>query len=127
MNKIYSALSILFSITISFSSFSQINYGGSPAFLVNLETLSETSVVMPAIDRDILAQADAVTDQIKEVPWRFGVENEVNFSPSNAGFWTVEGEENIWRLSIKLSKFDIYFIKVCRIWIGKGELYVCLV
>jgi len=121
MNKIYSALSILFSITISFSSFSQINYGGSPAFLVNLETLSETSVVMPAIDRDILAQADAVTDQIKEVPWRFGVENEVNFSPSNDGFWTVEGEENIWRLSINCPNATSISLRFAEFGLEKGS------
>ena len=79
MNKIYTAIAILLSITISFSSLAQINYGGTPSFLINLEALSETSVVTPPIDRETLAQADAVTDQIKEVPWRFGVENEVHY------------------------------------------------
>jgi lysyl endopeptidase len=121
MNKIYSALSILFSITISFSSFSQINYGGSPSFLVNLETLSETSVVMPAIDKDALALADAVTDQIKEVPWRFGVENEVNFTPSNIGFWTVEGEENVWRLSINCPGATSISVRFSEFGLEKGS------
>ena len=86
MNKIYTVIAILISISISFSSLAQINYGGTPSFLTDLEVLSERSVVTPPINRESLAQADAVTDQIKEVPWRFGVEHDVAYSPLKASF-----------------------------------------
>ncbi|HIB77242.1 MAG TPA: T9SS type A sorting domain-containing protein [Flavobacteriales bacterium] len=101
MRKFYSAFAMLFSMALCSATIAQINYGGTPSFLVNQETLSNTKVVMPAIDRALLDQADAVTDQIKEVPWRFGVENEVNYTTSTNGFWTIEDEENVWRLAIE--------------------------
>ena len=40
---------------------------------------------MPALDRAALAAEDAVVDQYKEAPWRFGVEHEVQISPYSGG------------------------------------------
>ena len=121
MNKILTAIAILLSITISFSSLAQINYGGTPSFLINLEALSETSVVTPPIDRETLSQADAVTDQIKEVPWRFGVENEVHLSPLNEGVWTTEGAENVWRLSVKCPGATSVSLRFSEFGLEKGS------
>ncbi|PCJ82378.1 MAG: hypothetical protein COA49_02485 [Bacteroidetes bacterium] len=120
MRKIYSTFAVLFSIALSSSSIAQINYGGTPSFLVNQETLYNTKVVMPAIDRNALDQADFVTDQIKEVPWRFGVENEVNITTSENGFWTIEGDENIWRLDIECPSAISVSVRFSEFNLGKG-------
>ncbi|MBT6175086.1 MAG: hypothetical protein HOH96_05960, partial [Flavobacteriales bacterium] len=121
MRNIYSTVAVLLSIaSFSFSATGQINYGGSPSFLVNQETLTETRVVMPAISRDVLAQEDAVTDQIKEVPWRFGVENEVDFSPVNSGYWTIEGDEQVWRLEISCSDATSVSVRFAEFGLEKG-------
>ena len=121
MRNIYSTSIVLLSISLcSFSALSQINYGGSPSFIVNQEFLSGTQVVMPALSRDILAQEDAVTDQIKEVPWRFGVENEVNYTPINSGYWTVEGDENVWRLEIVCHDATSISVRFAEFGLEKG-------
>ena len=91
-------------ILISFLAFSnalgQINFGGEPTFMVNSESINSTKIELPAINREALAAEDAVTDKIKDIPWRFGVENEVNITPSTHGYWTTEGDENVWRVAI---------------------------
>ena len=121
MRNIYATAAVLLSIaSLSFSATSQINYGGSPSFIVNQETLTYTRVVMPAISRDVLAQEDAVTDQIKEVPWRFGVENEVNFSPVNSGYWTIEGDEQVWRLEISCADATSVSVRFAEFGLEKG-------
>ena len=52
------------------------------------------------LDLNVLAAEDAVTDQYKEAPWRFGVEREVSLGLDNAGEWTFEKDRWIWRLAI---------------------------
>ena len=81
-NLLKRSLSSLAFIACMTSALAQINYGGQPSFMVNLESINSTKIVLPAIDREALAAEDAVTDKIKEVPWRFGVENEVNIISS---------------------------------------------
>ena len=78
----------------------QISRGGTPEWnAINAEALPVMR--MPAIDREALAAEDAVTDQYKEAPWRFGVEYDVDVDPASAGVWTVEGEERVWRLAVE--------------------------
>ena len=63
--------------------------------MINNESINSTKIILPAIDREALAAEDAVTDKIKDMPWRFGVENEVNINPDTHGYWTV-GEMKIF-------------------------------
>ena len=85
-------------VALSFSqlSIAQISRGGSPDWDVLVEDVP--TFRMPAIDRMALAAEDAVTDTYKEVPWRFGVEFEVDISPAEHGQWTVSANERIWRM-----------------------------
>ncbi len=99
-NLLLLPLFVLLFIASFSNALGQINYGGEPSFLVNQESIRSTQIQLPAIDREALAAEDAVTDKFKDIPWRFGVENEVDLSPENHGYWTVEGDENVWRLSI---------------------------
>ena len=100
--------------------YGQINYGGEPSFIVNQESINSTQIQLPAIDRETLAAEDAVTDKFKDIPWRFGVENEVNFSPETHGYWTVEGNENVWRLSISGNEATSMSVRFSEFSLEKG-------
>ena len=77
LKRLLSALAFIACMT---SAIAQINYGGQPSYMVNSESINNSKIVLPAIDREALAAEDEVTDKIKEVPWRFGVENNVNIT-----------------------------------------------
>lgn len=85
-------------IAFSFAqlSLAQISRGGFPDWNVVVEDVP--AFRLPAIDREALAAEDAVTDKVKEVPWRFGVEFEVDISSSEDGQWTIDSNERIWRM-----------------------------
>jgi len=69
MNKIYSfTLAALTCLAAFSSATAQINFGGTPSFITETEELRNTRMTMPSFDREDIAAADAVTDQIKEVP-----------------------------------------------------------
>jgi hypothetical protein len=64
----------------------QLSHGGQPK---NWEVKTTSSQIrferMGAIDREHLAMEDAITDQYKDIPYRFGVEFETNFNINNSG------------------------------------------
>ena len=79
----------------------QIAQGGAPWKWGSPMDMSAIPVVTTGeLDLAVLAAEDAVTDQYKEAPWRFGVEREVNLSLDNAGEWTFEKDRWIWHLAI---------------------------
>lgn len=80
---------------------SQLSHGGIPSWDVELRNIPVHT--LPDINRALLDAEDAVTDQIKEVPWRFGVEFEVSLSPENSGVWSIEKGERVWRLGVESS------------------------
>jgi hypothetical protein len=94
-------LATILSCVISPAVNAQISHGGSP---INWgEETSQTSFEiksMPNVDLTILAEEDAVTDQYKEAPWRFGVEREVEYNLENSGTWTFEEGMHVWRLGV---------------------------
>lgn len=79
----------------------QVPQGGAP-WLWGQEgvTFDGPEVALAALDLELLAAQDAVTDQYKEAPWRFGVEREVNLDLENAGQWTHVKDRWIWQLGI---------------------------
>lgn len=71
--------------------FGQVAQGGQPWKWGQAEFTAEyPELSMAALDLEALAAEDAVTDQYKEAPWRFGVEREVDLGLSDAGVWTQE-------------------------------------
>lgn len=72
----YTALFVLF---FSAQAGAQVSYGGQPAKWSNKNSASfpVRFLTMPEIDRAALAAEDAITDQYKETPYRFGAEHEV--------------------------------------------------
>ena len=101
----------------------QVQHGGTPNWNVSVEDVP--SMRLPAIDRDVLDAQDAVTDQYKEAPWRFGVEFAVDISPSSAGVWTEESGLHVWRMKFETNDALglSFFFDEYRLPKG-GELYI---
>lgn len=92
-------LTLLIPVFVITSLPAQIEYEGEPMLWDDTEYSTAVDVkVMPEVDLGALTTADAVTDQFKDVPWRFGVEQNVAFNLENSGVWTVEDGIHVWRL-----------------------------
>lgn len=93
---------VLFALGTSLT-WSQVSQGGEP-FQWDDKRLPEgfSFTEMPAINIIQLQQEDAVVDQVKSAPYRFGVEFEVNYNIENAGSWTFFHEQDlaIWTLGV---------------------------
>ena len=93
--------------------FAQISHGGAPWF----EGPRPEPIELAELDLVQLRAEDAVTDLHKDIPWRYGVEHEVEWSAEDHGVWTVEHGHVVWRmaidgaastcLAIRFSTFDI--------------------
>ena len=81
--------------------FGQIEQGGTPLHWG--EPIHETVVweTFGALDLAQLAEEDRVTAALKDAPWRFGIEHEVEFNLTNAGAWSEEDGLRVWRLGVK--------------------------
>ncbi|MFT5957753.1 MAG: hypothetical protein ACI87V_001637, partial [Flavobacteriales bacterium] len=71
----------------SIQAFAQISHGGEPSNWneKELSRLNVEFVQTDVLDLDLLEAEDAVTDEYKEVPYRFGQEWEVAFNLENSG------------------------------------------
>jgi hypothetical protein len=82
---------------------SQISYGGEPHNWSSKELPSFIPFErMPEVDVAQLAAEDAITDQYKDLPYRFGYEHEVSLNKSNSGrtFTDEAAGMKIWQLGI---------------------------
>ncbi len=77
----------------------QVTNEGSPeSWKWNTEK-SIQSIQMPAFDLKALQDEDAVVDQLRDRPWRFGKEFIVNHHLDNAGEWTqLKNGDRVWRI-----------------------------
>jgi len=86
------------------ASVAQLSYGGQPK---NWEVKTTSSDIrferMGTIDRERLALEDAITDQYKDIPYRFGVEFETNFNINNSGSLTTDASNGTttWLLGLE--------------------------
>ncbi|MBL4593640.1 MAG: T9SS type A sorting domain-containing protein, partial [Flavobacteriales bacterium] len=92
---------LIVAILTSLQGFTQISHGGSPlSFSENL-TIAPTYVT-PILNIEPFIEEDIVTDQYKDIAWRFGIEQFVNLNLSNSGVWeTLSNGDRIWRLEIQ--------------------------
>jgi hypothetical protein len=79
----------------------QVPQGGAP-WQWGVANVEFNVPVVSTSDLDLLALAaeDAVTDQYKEAPWRFGVERLADFGLANSGLWEHSKDRWIWRLGV---------------------------
>ncbi|MGB1075374.1 MAG: trypsin-like peptidase domain-containing protein [Flavobacteriales bacterium] len=107
---------------------SQISQGGEPLHwgeISNPSHIIDNWEEMPALDWEEIMQHDSVTDGMKDVPWRFGIEHPVNWNLDNAGQWTSEDGHQVWRLGVHCPEglsisFDLSTFDVPK----GGELFV---
>ena len=121
---------IIFQAILSFviapSINAQISHGGTPINWGDA-TYQPTFEMheMPNVNLDALAIEDAVTDQHKEAPWRFGVEQEVAFNLENSGTWTFEDGMHVWRLGFNCpDAINVSFMLSRFVLPKEAQLYV---
>lgn len=85
------------------NAYSQVSYGGEP-YNWNSKELSNVIPFerMAEVDVAVLAAEDAITDQFKDLPYRFGYEHEVSLNKNNSGFAFTDEVSGmkIWQLGI---------------------------
>ena len=126
---------LMLTLLLNFSpSMAQIQMEGTPpSFALNLtEPIQE--IIMPGIDRQRVAEEDAVNDQIQDIPWRFAIPFKVKYNLENSGTWTtLANGDRIWRLQITCPKAvsvnflysDWYFEKGSELYIyGKDKEHI---
>jgi len=90
-------------ILFNYKCYSQISQGGIPKSfgLIQKSVIAEpASAIMEDINLSELQAEDFYTDQIKEIPWRFGKDLFVNLNTKNSGTWDEIDGGRIWRLSV---------------------------
>jgi len=82
----------------------QISEGGRPASYKNnaVKPYDQVPTVnMPAFDKEAMMAEDAINNEYKVGPWRFGNNFAVNLNLQNSGVWEELGNgDRIWRVSI---------------------------
>jgi len=103
---------------VGMHSFAQISHGGRPMDWEGKSTSDIEFEKIKSPNLEELAAEDAINDQYKNIPYRFGVEYEVDYSTMNNGLWTeLEDGTRVWRLGISAPgaltinfDFDVYQI-----------------
>jgi lysyl endopeptidase len=92
----------VFAFSLAFAAMAQVSFGGFPYNWEDKHVSSQISfTAMPSIDMDALAAEDAVVDQYKEAPYRFGFEHETSFGLNQATWRSIENERSIWQFGIE--------------------------
>jgi hypothetical protein len=92
----------VFAFSLAFAAMAQVSFGGFPYNWEDKHVNSQISFnTMPAIDMEALAAEDAVVDQYKEAPYRFGFEHETFFGLNQASWRSIENDKSIWQFGIE--------------------------
>lgn len=98
--NLFCVAALLLSVTTSVVA--QLSEGGTPAGFKFTNIARLHSEVLPTVDIDALTNDDAVRDQFKGHPFRFGYNHMVNYNLSNSGEWTTTPNgDRIWQLDVK--------------------------
>lgn len=82
--------------------FSQISHGGTPLSLTENLTTAIPTITLSSLNTTSYINEDAITDQYKDISWRFGIERNVNYTLLNSGIWeSLPDGGKLWRLEIK--------------------------
>ena len=109
---------------ISTSAMAQIQQGGQPLHWG--ETAPNVAYkTFPALDLDVISAEDAVTATMKDAPWRFGIEHNVNWTMETHGSWSEEDGMRVWRLGVQAEGATSWSFYLSRFAVPKGgELFV---
>ena len=112
------------SLMLSASVMAQIQQGGQPLHWGESEPTIAYKT-FPALDLDVLSAEDAVTATMKDAPWRFGIEHNVNWTMDSHGSWTEEDGMRVWRLGVQAEGATSWSFYLSRFTVPKGgELFV---
>jgi hypothetical protein len=118
----FSLLLFFFSVSMGFG---QINRGGEPLNWGSEVNYNLAWNTFDALDVETLEAEDAVTATMKDAPWRFGVEHEVNWTMENSGAWTEEQGFRVWRLPVRAVGATSMSFYLSRFVVPKGgQLFV---
>lgn len=89
-------------ISLTFNLKGQISQPGTPPSFVLEELKSDVPVVnMRDVNVEKLKQEDLILDDVKDVPWRFGENMDVQINPDNSGRWDyLDNGDRIWRTAV---------------------------
>tara|TARA_R110000850_G_scaffold203228_1_gene329508 strand:- start:124442 stop:126061 length:1620 start_codon:yes stop_codon:yes gene_type:complete len=94
-------ITLIFFILTFTHTFGQVTNSGEPLSWKVGQLSSVPPVQMEPIDVAALEAEDAINDQRRDIPWRFGKELPVFLNTENSGVWDVlENGDRIWRLNI---------------------------
>ncbi|MEO9532845.1 MAG: T9SS type A sorting domain-containing protein [Crocinitomicaceae bacterium] len=100
MKKIYTLVACI-CLTIGVTA-QTTNLGSPLGWNGKLDDKNIPVEVMPGYDQDVINAEDAINDQSKDAPWRFGYKYDVNYTPQNSGNWTTLPNGNkVWQLAIE--------------------------
>lgn len=87
---------------LSMNSFAQVTDLGGPIAWKNTFQSNVTVPVekMPSFDLAAVEAEDAINDQDKSNPWRFGHKHFTDLNLTNAGVWQLTPEGRIWRIEL---------------------------
>ncbi len=95
---IFSALALLLCGVVK----AQTVNTGPPVSWVKAGMNDVPAVKMPAFDLAAMQAEDAINDEYKVGPWRFGKNHEVNLNLNNSGVWeTLNSGDRVWRLALR--------------------------
>jgi lysyl endopeptidase len=120
-------LLVFSAFVLSLNAFAQVSHGGQPFNWSDKHVSASIPVeIMPGIDVNALAAEDAVVDQYKEAPFRFGFEHETHLTLANAGEWKNLGNgKMVWQLGIQCPGARSMNFKFEDFYLPKGaELYL---
>ncbi|MGB0462472.1 MAG: hypothetical protein ACPGOX_05510, partial [Flavobacteriales bacterium] len=114
----------LLSLFLCLSASAQVPHGGEPLWQDQPE-LSDVPVHrMPGIDLETLRAADAVTDEVKSAPWRFGEEFDVNIG-LEGGHWSTANGMAVWRTVIEAPEALAISLRFSAFQLPKGaQLFI---
>ncbi len=83
--KLKSSIILTVCLLLSFMANAQVVTNEIPPSFTEAYPINFDPILVPKPDLNQIRQQDAVEDQIKDIPWRFGVEQTVNYNFQNSG------------------------------------------
>lgn len=110
---------------MSVDALAQLGHGGQPLQWGKELQIPVTWRQFDALNTAQLEAEDAITATMKDAPWRFGIEHDVDWTMQNSGTWTVENGLKVWRLAVRSEGTLSWSFYLSRFVVPEGgELYV---
>ena len=103
----------------------QISHGGQPLNWTQEFEQNLNWRTFAPLNLAQLQSEDEVTATMKDAPWRFGIEHQVDWTMENSGVWSEENGMKVWRLGVRAEGTLSWSFYLSRFVVPKGgELFV---